>query len=70
MNDKQQSIQNTGKALYEVLKNPAEFASSCYRIYAAYLKAGFDTNTALEVTKHISIVILGIAGECGVKQSE
>ena len=65
MDNKQQSIQNTGKALFEVLKNPDEFASSCYRIYAAYLKAGFDTNTALEMTKHISIMILGIAGNAG-----
>ena len=65
MSNEKQTIQNTGKALSEILKNPDEFAFSCYRIYAAYLKAGFNSNAALEMTKHISIMMLGIAGNAG-----
>ncbi len=65
MSNEKQTIHNTGKALSEILKNPDEFASSCYRIYAACLKAGFDSNVALEMTKHISIMMLGIAGNAG-----
>ena len=65
MSNEKQTIQNTGKALSEILKNPDEFASSCYRIYAACLKAGFNSKDALEMTKHISIMMLGIAGNAG-----
>ena len=65
MSNEKQTIQNTGKALSEILKNPDEFASSCYRIYAACLKAGFNPKDAPEMTKHISIMMLGIAGNAG-----
>jgi len=55
-------IDSNAKYLSSVLKDPTGFAVVSYRVFSSMIKAGFTPEQAMDMTKHMMTMVIGIGG--------
>lgn len=55
-------MSNNAKCLSKILKDPTGLAVVCFRFHSAMINAGFTNEQAMDLTKHIVAMIIGIGG--------
>lgn len=55
-------IDNNAKYLSTVLKDPTGFAVVSYRVFSSMTNAGFTPEQAMDMTKHMMTMVIGIGG--------
>ena len=55
-------IENNAKYLSTILKDPSGFAAVSYRVFSSMIKAGFSIEQAMDMTKHMMTMVIGIGG--------
>lgn len=62
MNRRDEITSNNAKCLSKILQDPTGIAVVCFRFHSAMIKAGFTNEQAMDLTKHMIAMIIGIGG--------